>query len=113
MRHYNIQQKYSPLTNAELNHIITQFKANRPESSVHYVIGYLQRQGYRVQFHRVLHSLRCLDHLGQILWSYRIKKRGKYYVKRPNALWHIDGHHKLIRWGIVIHGAVDGFCRTV
>ncbi len=32
---------------------------------------------------------------------------------RPNSVWHIDGHHKLIRWGIVVHGMVDGFCRTV
>ncbi|KAI5982901.1 hypothetical protein EDC04DRAFT_2616344 [Pisolithus marmoratus] len=31
---------------------------------------------------------------------------------RPNALWHMDGHHKLIRWGIVIHGIVDGYCHT-
>ena len=26
---------------------------------------------------------------------------------------HLDGHHKLIRWRIVIHGAIDGFSRTV
>ncbi|KAG2364284.1 hypothetical protein BDR07DRAFT_1280150, partial [Suillus spraguei] len=37
----------------------------------------------------------------------------KYHVKRPNVLWHVDGHHKLIRWGIVIHGFIDGFCRMV
>ncbi|ESK83118.1 hypothetical protein Moror_6050 [Moniliophthora roreri MCA 2997] len=28
-------------------------------------------------------------------------------------MWHIDRHHKLIRWGFVIHGIIDGFCRTV
>ena len=26
---------------------------------------------------------------------------------------HLDGHHKLIRWRMVIHGAVDGFSRPV
>lgn len=36
-----------------------------------------------------------------------------YFVERPNALWHIDGHHKLILWGIVIHGVADGDSRTV
>ena len=25
------------------------------------------------------------------------------------ALMHIDGNHKLIRWGFVIHGGIDGF----
>ncbi|KAI5987282.1 hypothetical protein EDD15DRAFT_2173867, partial [Pisolithus albus] len=42
-----------------------------------------------------------------------VKARHKYHIKQPNALWHIDGHHKLIRWGIVIHGFIDGFCCMV
>ncbi len=27
------------------------------------------------------------------------------------GLWHIDGHHSLIRWGLVVHGGIDGFSR--
>ncbi len=30
-----------------------------------------------------------------------------------NSLWHIDGHHKLIRWRFVIHGGVDGYSRLM
>ncbi|KAI0087666.1 hypothetical protein BDY19DRAFT_892184, partial [Irpex rosettiformis] len=26
---------------------------------------------------------------------------------------HCDGHHKLIWWGIVLHGFIDGYCHTV
>ena len=26
---------------------------------------------------------------------------------------HIDGHHKLIRWRIVVHGGIDGFIRCI
>ncbi|KAI9571411.1 hypothetical protein HD554DRAFT_2016771, partial [Boletus coccyginus] len=26
---------------------------------------------------------------------------------------HLDGYHKLIYWGFVIHGLIDGFCQTV
>ncbi|TFK56301.1 hypothetical protein OE88DRAFT_1622739, partial [Heliocybe sulcata] len=37
----------------------------------------------------------------------------KYTLSHPNYLWHIDGYHKLIRWGFVIHGMVDGFRRMV
>ena len=29
-----------------------------------------------------------------------------------NALWHIDGYHKLIRWRLVIHGGIDGYSRV-
>ena len=34
-------------------------------------------------------------------------------VAAPNAMWHVDGNHKLIRWRLVIHAGVDGFSRTV
>ena len=28
-------------------------------------------------------------------------------------MWHIDSHHKLIRWRLVIHGAIDGYSRKI
>ena len=31
----------------------------------------------------------------------------------PNSLWHIDGHHALIRWRLVTHGGIDGFSRMI
>ena len=40
-------------------------------------------------------------------------KRHDYYSPRPNAMWHLDGHHKLGPWGIVIHGISDGYDRAV
>ena len=33
-------------------------------------------------------------------------QRRKYQVSRANALWHIDGNHKLIKWKIVTHVGV-------
>ena len=33
-------------------------------------------------------------------------------MQAPNALWHIDGYHKLIRWRLVIHGGIDGYSRV-
>ncbi|KAJ7621640.1 hypothetical protein DFH06DRAFT_904110, partial [Mycena polygramma] len=62
----------------------------------------------RVQKRRVLNSLRRVDNLGRVLRRSKIIKRRVYHVKCPNALWHLDGHHKMIRWGIVVHGFVDG-----
>ncbi|KAJ9122469.1 hypothetical protein QFC22_001895 [Naganishia vaughanmartiniae] len=35
-------------------------------------------------------------------------KRRVYHVPFPNSIWHIDGHHKLIRWKMVIQGGIDG-----
>jgi hypothetical protein len=30
----------------------------------------------------------------------------QYHVSGPRALWHIDGNHKLIKYGLVIHGGI-------
>ena len=43
----------------------------------------------------------------------RCLHRREYQVEAPNALWHIDGYHKLIRWKIVIHGGIDSYSRLV
>ncbi|KAJ6447560.1 hypothetical protein C8R45DRAFT_767216, partial [Mycena sanguinolenta] len=53
-------------------------------------------------------SLRRADNLGLMLRRRNVIKRRVYHVLRPNALWHLDGHHKMIRWAIVVHGFVDG-----
>jgi len=36
-------------------------------------------------------------------------KHGEYCNPRPNAVWHLNGHHKLGPWGIVIHSISDGY----
>ncbi|KAI6044791.1 hypothetical protein EDC04DRAFT_2529033, partial [Pisolithus marmoratus] len=58
-------------------------------------------------------SLHHVDPLGHVLRRCTATHHHKYHVSCPNALWHMDGHHKLIHWGIVIHGIVDGYCHTV
>ena len=40
-------------------------------------------------------------------------RRRIYHVDGPNSVWHLDGHHKLIRWKFVTHGAIDGYSRTI
>ena len=39
--------------------------------------------------------------------------RRVYFVPWPNSLWHLDGHHSLIRWGFIIHGCIDGYSRRI
>ena len=39
--------------------------------------------------------------------------RRVYSVPSPNALWHLDGNHKMIRYRLVVHGAIDGFSRLI
>jgi hypothetical protein len=39
--------------------------------------------------------------------------RRAYHAPFPNAIWHIDGNHKLINWKFVIHGGIDGHSHLV
>ncbi|KAJ7438360.1 hypothetical protein FB451DRAFT_1030898, partial [Mycena latifolia] len=82
-------------------------------SGLRYLRGHFRRHGLRIQRERVRLSLKRVDALGQALRTRLAIRRRRYTVPRPNYLWHCDGHHKLIWWGVVIHGFIDGFCRTV
>lgn len=111
---HNVEHKFSQLSDKDLDTLVKAFRASKPDSGIRYLIGFLRRHGLRVQRRRVITSIGRVDRLGRTLRRRKTQPpRRQYKVARPNALWHIDGHHKLILWGIVIHGCVDGFSRTV
>ena len=66
-----------------------------------------------MQWQRIRESLRRVDPVGIEDRIRRVLHRRTYQVISPNALWHLDGYHKLIRWKIVIHGAIDGYSRLI
>ncbi len=44
--------------------------------------------------------------------KYAIKRR-EYNIVVAHELWHHDGWHKLVKYGIVVHGCVDGATRAI
>ena len=105
---------YSDISDDELDRLIINIR-NTHGSLVgrSLVTGCLQSQGIRVQRRRIMKSLIRIDpHSSRIRWACLIKRR-KYNVPGPNSLWHADGHHSLINWGFVIHGAIDGYSRLI
>ena len=48
-------------------------------------------------------ELRCRKHL----------RRGLYFARGPNCVWHIDGYNKLKPYGFNIHRAIDGLSRRI
>ena len=113
MQQHNIEHKYTDISDADLNHLVVEFKRRWLESGIQYFAGFMRKHGVHVQYCWVIQSFHRVDRLGQVLQDLQVKARYKYHIKRPNALWHINGHHKLIRWGIVIHAFIDGFCWMV
>ena len=105
--------RYSDIPDHALDILVRHFRELHPKSGSRYVQGFLASHGIKVQRSRVRASIRRVDGLGQVLRNHATIDRREYSVPYPNYLWHIDGHHKLIRWGIVIHGGADGYDRMV
>lgn len=113
MKAYGLRYTYTVISDDDLDTIVRAYRHRKPGSGVRYLVGFLRSQGLRIQKTRISASLRRVDQLGRILRQRHTIQRRKYKSSRPNAVWHCDGHHKLILWGIVIHGFIDGYCRTV
>lgn len=111
--HHIPRPAYSDIPDEDLDELIQAYKEYKPNSGYRYVMGFLSNAGLRVQQERVKASLRRVDGLRHVLRNHAAIDRQVYVVPYPNYLWHIDGHHKLIRWGIVIHGGADGYDRMV
>jgi len=116
MQEMDIDSGFDTISDEDLDILVQQYRQENPGGGRAYMIGRLRAaHSLRIQRHRVIDSMNRVDRLGQGLRQHvgRKKQRTRYQVPRPNALWHIDGHHKLIAWGIVIHGVADGYSRKV
>lgn len=114
MKLYNIiRQPFSTMSNSQLDSMIKKFKDSHPNTGIRYVRGFILQQGIRIQRSRIVASLGRVDDVAKVVVRNKTIKRREYKSARPNALWHMDGHHKLGPWGIVIHGIIDGHDRVV
>lgn len=113
LKQHNVRYTFSTVSDIHLDRVVQAYRRVHPHSGIRYLIGFLRQHGLRVQVTRLKSSIARVDPLGYVIRRRNPIQRRTYKVSRPNALWHIDGHHKLIRWGIVVHGGVDGYCRTV
>jgi hypothetical protein len=69
--------------------------------------------GFQVPRQQLRDSIHRVDPEGVLERSHKAIKRVVYRSQGPHHDWHMDGNHKLIRWGIVIHGCVDGCSRNI
>ena len=116
MEDMDIDPGYNKISDEELDTLVLQYRQENPGGGRAYIIGRLRAaHSLRVQRHCVIASMTRIDQLGQGLREQvgKKKERTQYHVPPPNHLWHIDGHHKMIAWGIVIHGVADGYSRKV
>ena len=100
------------LSDHQLDEIVRSIKVGHPNDEV-LMRGHLLSIGVRVPRQALRNSIHRVDHVNTIARRQPVVRHRVYSVPYPNYIWHIDGNHKLIRWRFVIHGAIDGFSRTI
>lgn len=109
----HLLKNYIFFSDDQLKEIVQGIRCVTPNIGQSRLMGALRARGLCIQRERVRKALRELDPIGTALrWNSAIFRR-KYSVPTPNALWHIDGNHKLIRYRMVVHVCVDGFSRLI
>lgn len=104
---------YSNISDTALDSIVEQIKERHPNDGERLMIGHLMSRGICVPRTRLRASIHRVDPVNTALRRTVTVRRRVYYAEGPNSVWHIDGHHKLIRWRLVTHGGIDGFSRII
>ena len=77
------------------------------------IAGELASRGVSWSRHHVARALREIDPVGTAVRAAGCIHRRVYDGRYPGYILHYDGNMKLIRWKIVISGAVDGYSRRI
>ena len=116
VKEYDLEtmQQFSEISDADIDKIIKEYISRHgPTTGEPILSGYFRSKGLVIQRRRIRSSLNRVDPKNTALrWGALVTRRS-YYVPWPNSLWHIDGHHSLIRWKLVVHGCIDGKSRKI
>lgn len=106
---------FTQMGDPELDLLVAQALADQPRMGHQYLLGLFSSRGLFFPRHRVLAALKRVNPFPAIFGNNResIRQRRVYKVAGPNALWHMDGQHSLVNFGIVVHAFVDGHSRLV
>ena len=101
---------YSVITDATLDQEVRRIKRVHLNDGECLMAGHLASRGIIVQRARLRASIHRTDPEATAIRRSIAVRRRVYCVPGPNSVWHMDGHHKLIRWKFVTHGA---YSRTI
>ena len=108
---YDYDDLYDDLDDDELDDFVTNCMIDHPERGEVMVGGCLRAAGLNIPRQRLRDSLNRVDPHGREERKRGTVQRRVYSVPGPHHLWHMDGYHKLNKFHLVIHAAVDGFTR--
>ena len=93
----SIRAQYSDISDSDLDQIVREVQQQFPTCGNRQMQGHLLARGYRIQQICIRESQRRIDPDGAIVRRLHVLNRREYSVPAPRSLYHVDGHHKLIR----------------
>ena len=108
----HIRTSYTNISDAALDQVVRTIKQVHPNDGEHLMAGHLASRGIIVQYAHLRGSIHRTDPENTAIRRQTYCSR-VYTVDGPNCVWHLDGHHKLIRWKFVTHGAINEYSQTI
>ena len=105
--------KYTDISQSELDEMLKSIKIESPNCGEIMLQGLLLHKGIKVPRATLLSAIHRVDHANTVQRQSTVINRRVYTNPHPNAVWHIDGNHKMIRWRLIIHAGIDGFSRCI
>ena len=95
----SMRESYSTITGDELDVLVKEILREFPNNGYKSMRGHLLARGIKLQENRVREVMRRADPEGVLVRALQLRTthRRIYNVRGPLSLWHMDGHHKLIR----------------
>lgn len=87
----------------DLDTAMKEIKSNHPNAGEVMMQGHLVGLGVHISRRQLRASIHRVHHENTRLRLSHVVKRRQYSVECPDSIWHIDGHHKLIRWSAWSH----------
>jgi len=106
-------ETYSNVSDQTLDNIVAEIKRKHPNDGERLLMGHLGSQDIVLPRARVRASIHRIDPEGTAARRSLAVRRRVYHAQGPNYVWHIDGHHKLIKYRLVVHGGIDGYSRLI
>ena len=97
----SVTDVYNNLTDAKLDQLVSDILLEFPNTGYRGMLGHLSQKGIRVVERRVRNAMKRVDPAGVLerMAGLQVLRRRVYHVAGPLRLWHMDGHHRLIRQG--------------
>lgn len=92
---------YTEIADTDLDRVIEGVKRSHPNDGERLLIGHLAQEGIIVPRAHMRASIHRVDPINTELRRSITVKR-VYYAAGPNAIWHMDEHHKLIKWCLLL-----------